>query len=152
MNRPRRLALVVATWGLCRELDGHMAYIHVGALIGTIMVANVWLIIMPAQRNLVDAASRGATGDADFAAQAKLRSQHNNYLTLPIVFIMISKNLGSTWGSRWNWLILAGLFLVGAAIRHWFNLRNVGRLADGRWIWPAAAAGMVALFLLARSG
>ena len=146
------LALVAITWWVCREMPGHMGYIHVGALVGTIMVANVWMIIIPAQRNLVEAASRGATGDADFAAQAKLRSLHNNYLTLPVVFIMISKNFASTFASERSWLLLAGLFLVGAAIRHWFNLRNQGRLAEGRWIWPAAGAGMVALFFVARAG
>jgi len=140
------LGLVLLAFLLTRAMAPHAAYIHVGAVIGTIMTANVWMIIIPNQRELVAATREGRTPQYRFANQAKFRSLHNNYFTLPIVFIMLSKNYGSTWGHEWNWAILAGLACVGASVRHVFNLRNKGRGDEGFWIMPAAAAAMAALF------
>jgi uncharacterized membrane protein len=68
------------------------------------------------------------------------------------VFMMLSKNFSSTWGSAYNWIILTGLIIVGALVRHWFLLHDKGKTEEGRWIWPASIAGLVALFFLARTG
>lgn len=143
------LGFVLLAYLLTRVMAPHAAYIHVGAVIGTIMTANVWLIILPNQRELVDSTREGRTPQYRFANQAKFRSLHNNYFTLPIIFIMLSKNYGSTWGHEWNWALLAGLACVGASVRHVFNLRNKGRGEAGFWIMPAAAVGMVGLFYVA---
>ena len=146
------VVLVGVIWALCRVMQPQAAFVHVGALIGTLMVANVWMIIIPNQRALVEAVKAGRAPDADRGLQGKIRSTHNSYLTLPVVLMMLSKNFSSTWGSEFNWLILTGLIVVGAIVRHWFLLLDKGQLRDGTWIWPAAAAGMAALFLLARAG
>jgi uncharacterized membrane protein len=145
-------ALVVAIWWLCKVMQPQAAFVHVGALIGTLMVANVWMIIIPNQRALVEAVKSGRAPDADRGLQGKIRSTHNSYLTLPVVMMMLSKNFSSTWGSEFNWVILTGLIVIGAVVRHWFLLLDKGRLREGVWIWPAAAAGMAALFVLARAG
>jgi uncharacterized membrane protein len=140
--------LVAAAYILTHFMNGRAAYVHIGAIIGTVMAANVWVRIIPAQRELVAATREGRAPDPALGQRAKQRSVHNNYLTLPVVFIMISNHFSSTYGDRWNWLVLAGLALVGAGVRHFFNLRNKGRTVW--WIWALAAAGMVALFLFVR--
>ena len=140
--------LVVLSWGLAQCMTGQAAYLHVGAVLGTIMTANVWMRIIPAQRALVAAAKAGTRPEARLGKEAKKRSLHNNYLTLPVVFIMLSTHFSSTWGSEWNWALLAALMLVGAAVRHAFNLRNRGR--QGLWILPLAALAMVVLYYVVR--
>jgi uncharacterized membrane protein len=145
-------ALVVVIWALCRVMQPQAAFVHVGALIGTLMVANVWMIIIPNQRAMVEAVTAGRAPDADRGLQGKIRSTHNSYLTLPVVFMMLSKNFSSTWGSAHAWAILTGLIVIGAIVRHWFLLHDKGRTEEGRWIWPAAIAGAVALFFVARAG
>ena len=139
--------LCVVIFGLTKLFSGRGAYVHVGAMIGTIMVANVWMIIIPGQRKLVEATKAGTTLDPALAFNAKQRSVHNNYLTLPVVFIMMSSHYAGTYGHEYNWAILIGMFVVGALARHWFNLRNAG----SKSIWPvvAAALGFVALAYLA---
>jgi uncharacterized membrane protein len=132
-------------WGLSRVLSPHAAYIHVGAAIGTIMAANVLMVIIPSQRDMVAALAQGRTPDARRGAQAALRSLHNNYLTLPVLFIMVSSHYPETYGQPRSWAILAALSVIGAATRHWFNLRNQGR--RNAWLLPAAALGLVALAL-----
>jgi len=137
-------ALVTAlAWALSRVMSPRAAYLHVGAAIGTIMAANVLMVIIPSQQAMVAALARGQPPDAQRGKQAALRSLHNNYLTLPVLFIMVSNHYPATYGSWLNWAILAGLSVVGALTRHWFNLRNQGRRAG--WILPAAALGMVGL-------
>ncbi|MCM0021722.1 MAG: urate hydroxylase PuuD, partial [Tagaea sp.] len=111
---------------------------------------NVWMIIIPNQRELVEATAAGTAPQGKYAKQAKFRSLHNNYFTLPIVFIMLSKNWTSTWGHEWNWAILAGIACMGALVRHWFNLRNKDRARENFWLMPAAALGMVAIFYVVR--
>jgi uncharacterized membrane protein len=133
-------------WGLSRLLSPRAAYLHVGAAIGTIMAANVLMVIIPAQQEMVAALSAGRTPDAARGNQGALRSLHNNYLTLPVLFIMVSSHYPATYGHRLNWAILAGLAVVGVATRHWFNLRNQGR--RNVWILPAAALALVALALV----
>ncbi|HKR01197.1 MAG TPA: urate hydroxylase PuuD [Pyrinomonadaceae bacterium] len=107
--------LVVAlTYGLTRVLSARAAYIHVGALFGTIMAANVWMRILPAQRQTIAATSEGKQPDARLAARAKLRSKHNTFIVVPTVFIMISNHYAvASYGSRYGWIILAVLILLG---------------------------------------
>jgi len=139
-------------WGLTKLLSPRAAYLHVGAAIGTIMAANVLMVIIPAQREMVAALTAGRPPDVARGQQAALRSLHNNYLTLPVLFIMVSSHYPATYSHHLNWAILAGLAVIGVATRHWFNLRNQGRKSI--WILPAAALGLVALALVTapRSG
>ncbi|KJY75238.1 urate hydroxylase PuuD [Vibrio nigripulchritudo] len=135
--------LVAAAYGLTLVFSGRGAYIHVGAIIGTIMVGNVFRIIMPAQRNLVSAIEKGEEPDPTLPKKGLLRSRHNNYLTLPVLFIMISNHFPSTYGSNWNWLILAGLAAFSILVRHYFNTRHGSQ--KFAWTLPAAAVGMMTL-------
>lgn len=106
--------LVGITYGLTRVLSGRAAYIHVGAMMGTIMVANVWLHILPAQKKMIAAINAGSKPDDALGAQAKLRSKQNTFMAVPVVFIMISNHFpGVTYGERYNWAILAILILLG---------------------------------------
>jgi len=107
--------LVVAfAYGLTRVLSARAAYIHVGAMFGTIMAANVWIHILPAQRRMIAALNEDRKPDERLAAQAKLRSKQNTFMAVPVVFIMISNHFpGVTYGDRYNWIILSILILVG---------------------------------------
>lgn len=107
-------ALVALTFGLTRVMSGRAAYIHVGALMGSIMALNVWVRILPVQRRLVAAMATGAATDPVLADRAKTRSKHNTFVVIPVVLIMISNHFPTaTYGSDWNWLVLAVLILVG---------------------------------------
>ena len=137
------ILVILAAWGYSQVFSGRAAYIHTGALIGTIMVGNVFRIIMPAQRALVAAIEQNRTPDPVLPAKGLLRSRHNNYFTLPVLFIMISNHFPSTYGSKYNWLILAGISVLAVLVRHYFNTRhNSNRFA---WALPAAAVGMICL-------
>ena len=106
--------MVGLAYALCQIFSARAAYIHVGALFGTIMAANVWMHILPAQRRMIAALKEGKQPDTRFAAQAKLRSKQNTFMAVPVVFIMISNHFpGVTYGDRYNWLILSGLILLG---------------------------------------
>ncbi|MCF7352602.1 urate hydroxylase PuuD [Vibrio sp. CK2-1] len=135
--------LVGAAYGLSQVFSGRGAYIHVGAIIGTIMVGNVFFVIMPAQRNLVKAIEDGTEPDPALPAKGLLRSRHNNYLTLPVLFIMISNHFPSTYGSEYNWLILACLAVFSILVRHYFNTRHGGQ--KFAWAVPVAVLGMISL-------
>ncbi|MDP6968725.1 MAG: urate hydroxylase PuuD [Gammaproteobacteria bacterium] len=137
------LALTLAAWGLSHYMTGRAAYVHVGAIIGTMMVGNVFFVIMPAQRALVAAIEAGTKPDPSKPKNALLRSRHNNYLTLPVVFIMISNHFPSTYGSDWNWLILLAIALVSVAVRHYFNTRHNGQ--QFVWVLPAAILAMLVM-------
>ena len=139
--------LVAAAFGYSQALTGRAAYIHLGALIGTLMAANVFFVIIPSQRKMVDAMSRGEAPDPESGDDAARRSLHNNYLTLPVVFIMVSNHFPSTFSHEWDWALLAGIGLTGALVRHWFNLR--GRDHRNVWILPAAVVAMLALAVVA---
>ncbi|MBO6825895.1 MAG: urate hydroxylase PuuD [Sneathiella sp.] len=132
------LLLTLAAWGLSQVFSGRGAYIHVGAIIGTIMAANVLMIIMPGQRALVAAAERGEAPDPTPGLKAKQRSLHNNYFTLPVLFIMISNHYPGTFGHEYGWLVLAGLALVGILVRHFFNMKNQGKAKQGFVLLPIA--------------
>jgi uncharacterized membrane protein len=133
--------LVAATWGYTRVFSGRGAYIHAGALIGTIMVANVFFVIIPNQKIVIAALIAGRGPDPALGAQAAQRSLHNNYLTLPALFLMISNHYPLSFATRWNWLIVALVIVVGAVIRHFYNMRHAGRPSPW-WTWGVAAAAM----------
>lgn len=106
--------IVGLAYGLTHVFSGRAAYIHLGAVFGTIMVVNVWMHILPAQRKMIAALKEGQKPDERLAAQAKLRSKHNTYMVIPVVFTMISNHFPvSTYGHRYNWLILSALVLAG---------------------------------------
>jgi uncharacterized membrane protein len=143
---------LVALTYLCTLLfSGRGAYMQMGALIGTIMVANVFLVIIPNQKKVVAALLAGQTPDPALGEQAKQRSMHNNYLTLPVLFLMISNHYPMSFASRWNWLIVAIVLVVGAVIRHFYNVRHKG-LPSPWWTWGVAAAGMLLIVWLSTAG
>ncbi|HET9640275.1 MAG TPA: urate hydroxylase PuuD [Allosphingosinicella sp.] len=119
--------LLLAAIMLDKLFNSRAAYLHVGAIIGTVMVANVFLIIIPNQRKVVADLIAGRTPDPALGAAAKQRSLHNNYMTLPVLFIMISPHYPMTYGAGRPWLVLALLGLTGVAVRHVFNLRGRGK-------------------------
>jgi uncharacterized membrane protein len=124
-------------------LTNRAAYIHTGALIGTLMAANVFRVIIPSQRVMVAAMTRGEAPDPAPGQEAARRSLHNNLLTLPVVFIMVSNHFPSTFSAELSWALLAALGVIGGLVRHWFNLRGQGH--RNVWILPAAVVAMVAL-------
>lgn len=121
--------MVLATgliYFLTHTFSARGAYIHVGAIIGTAMVGNVFRVIIPSQRALVNAVQQGTEPDPSWGAKAKLRSTHNNYLTLPLLFIMISNHYPITYNHPYNWVVLAAIILITAFARHYFNLEHRG--------------------------
>jgi uncharacterized membrane protein len=135
--------LIAAAYGFSTVFSGRGAYLHVGAIIGTIMVGNVFRIIMPAQRALVAAIAEQRTPDPALPAKGLLRSRHNNYFTLPVLFIMISNHFPSTYGSHYNWLILAGIAVAAVLVRHYFNTRHNSQ--KYAWTLPVGALAMICL-------
>jgi uncharacterized membrane protein len=136
--------ITLAAWGIGELFSGRATYLQVGAMLGTMMVGNVFFVIIPAHWELVRAKQAGREPDPAANERAKLRSVHNNYLTLPVVFTMISNHFPFTYGRSYAWLILVVLLVVGAWIRHFFNLRHAGRTV---WAIPVTAA--IALAVLA---
>jgi uncharacterized membrane protein len=135
-------------WLLSEFLSGRAAYIHVGAAAGTIMVANVFFVIIPSQKDLVAAVAGNREPDSEKAKNALLRSRHNNYFTLPVLFIMISNHYAGTFGHHLNWLVLALIATVGVGIRHWFNIRHLP--GHNRWILPLSLLLLAGLVFLMR--
>jgi uncharacterized membrane protein len=125
---------------LAARLDGRAAYLHVGAMLGTVMAANVLMVIIPGQRRMVEAMRAGRTPDPRDGQRAKQRSVHNNYLTLPVLFVMISHHYAMFTHHRLNWLVLGVVALAGVLIRHFFNLRHKGTTD---WRWPAAGVTLL---------
>jgi uncharacterized membrane protein len=140
------LALAVTAFVACHLFGGRGAFLQVGAMTGTIMVANVAMVIIPGQRRMVAAMQAGQAPDPKYGRWGKQRSVHNTYLTLPVIFIMISPHYPMTYQSRWNWLVLLAIGLSGALVRQYFVLRQKG--ANPVWL-PAAAAAVVALLVWA---
>ena len=136
--------LVAAAWGLCQIFSARGAYLHVGAIIGTAMVGNVFFVIIPNQRKVVAALKAGEVPDPALGKAAKSRSLHNNYMTLPVLFVMISHHYAVTFGAQRPWLVLALLGATGVAVRHVFNLRHRGR-PPGRAIAVAAVLALVSV-------
>ncbi len=143
--------LVALTYGFTHVFSGLGAFTQIGALIGTIMVANVFVIIIPYQRKTVDAMLAGKEPDPAWGQLGKQRSVHNNYLTLPVVFLMLSNHYPLMFATRFNWLIVAIVLLIGPVIRHFFNSRHEGN-GSPWWTWGVAAAGMALIAWLSAAG
>ena len=126
--------LVAMSWGYDQIFTGRAALLHLGAFTATIMTANVFFIIMPNQRIVVKDLQEGRTPDPKYGKIAKLRSTHNNYLTLPVVFLMLSNHYPLAFATDYNWIIASLVFLTGVTIRHYFNTMH----ATGKgphWTW-----------------
>ena len=136
--------IIAAAFVLSKLLSGRAAYIHVGAMMGTMMVGNVLMVIIPGQRRMVSAMLAGLAPDPVHGQRAKQRSVHNNYFTLPVLFIMISNHYAMTYSHAYNWLVLAAIIAAGVLIRHFFNLRHRGRTD-----WRFPIAGSVILLAVA---
>jgi len=134
--------LILAAWGLSQVFSGRGAFLHYGAILGTIMVANVAHVIIPGQRRMVEAMRAGREPDPRDGAMGKQRSVHNTYFTLPVVVTMISTHYASVFGHRWNWVVLVVLTIAGALVRVWFVLRHKGRAPA--WVWIAGVLAFVA--------
>lgn len=135
--------LVVMSWGYNQIFTGRAALLHLGAFTATIMTANVFFIIMPNQRIVVKDLKEGRTPDAKYGRIAKLRSTHNNYLTLPVIFLMLSNHYSLAFGTDFAWIIASLVFLTGVTIRHYFNtLHKTGK--GPNWTWAVT----VILFII----
>jgi uncharacterized membrane protein len=143
--------LVALTYGFTHVFSGRGAFTQIGALIGTIMVANVFIIVIPYQKKSVAAMLAGKTPDPRWGELGKQRSVHNNYLTLPVVFLMLSNHYPLFFATRYNWLIVAIVLAIGPVIRHFFNSRHEGK-SNPWWTWGVAAAGMAAVAWLSAAG
>jgi uncharacterized membrane protein len=131
--------LVAIAYGLTQVMTPRAAFIHVGVLLGTLMTGNVWMVIIPSQVELVAATREGRPQDRALSLKAKQRSIHNNYMTFPLIFTMVSNHFPAIYGHRLNWLILTVLMVGGALVRHFMNIRFHFRA------WrPAVAATVVA--------
>ena len=140
------ILLVGTSYFLTEVFSSRAAYIHVGALIGTLMAWNVYFVIVPSQKALVRAARLGLPLDPSLGKKAGERSLHNNYLTLPVIFIMISNHFPSTYGHEYNWIILMVITLASAGIKHYWNLLERGERS--RYILPVSIVGMISLALV----
>ncbi len=143
--------LVALTYAFTHVFSGRGAFTQIGALIGTIMVANVFIIIIPYQKKTVAALLAGQEPDPAWGAIGKQRSVHNNYLTLPVVFLMLSNHYPLFFATHYNWLIVAIVLLIGPVIRHYFNSRHEGKEGP-LWTWLVAAAGMIIIAWLSGVG
>jgi len=138
-------------FGLCELFSGRGAYIHFGAALGTIMVANVFFVIIPGQKRMVAAAERGEAPDPADGERGKQRSVHNTYFTLPVLFVMISNHFAFTYGHEYNWLVLLAIGGAGALVRTWFVARHRGRPSPWTLIAAAALVAAVVVALAPRS-
>ncbi len=142
-------AIVAVAWALGPVFSGRAAFVQTGAMIATLMTGNVFLVIIPNQKLVVADLKAGRSPDPELGEIAKLRSTHNNYLTLPVIFLMISNHYPMAFGHEWSWAIVALVLAMGAIVRNWFNRYEAG--ASGvavQWQWPlsgAIAAGLIAL-------
>ncbi len=130
--------LVAMAWGYTQVFTGRAALLHLGAFTATIMSANVFFIIMPNQRIVVADLMAGRKPDPKYGKIAKQRSTHNNYLTLPVVFLMLSNHYPLVFATQYNWVIASLVFLMGVTIRHWFNSKHA-RKGNPHWTWFATA-------------
>ncbi|OAN80735.1 cysteine desulfurase [Jannaschia sp. EhC01] len=139
--------LIVMAWGYDQVFTGRAALMHLGAFTATIMTANVFLIIMPNQRIVVKDLQEGRTPDAKYGKIAKLRSTHNNYLTLPVIFLMLSNHYPLAFATEYAWIIASLVFLLGVLIRHYFNSMHAGK-GEPHWTWGASAVIFVIIMWL----
>ena len=140
----------LVAWALAQLFSGRGAFIHFGAILGTIMAGNVAHIIIPGQRELVRAKQEGREPDAKYALAGKQRSVHNTYFTLPVIFTMISNHHATTFGHAWNWLVLIAMALAGALVRLWFVGRHKGAAPAWTLVAGLLLVGVVIVALVPR--
>lgn len=137
------LLLTGFAWFYNYVFSGRAAFIHFGAMLGTLMAANVFFVIIPSQKAMVYAAKRGEMPDATLGKNALFRSIHNNYFTLPVLFVMVSNHFPSTFSHAYQWIVLAAISIGTAGIKHWLNLREQGRVSV--WVLPASIILLLAV-------
>jgi uncharacterized membrane protein len=133
------VVLIGMSWFYTQVFSGRAALLHLGAFTATIMSANVFFIIMPNQRIVVADLKAGRKPDPKYGKIAKQRSTHNNYLTLPVIFLMLSNHYPMIFATEWNWVIASLVFLMGVSIRHWFNTHHA-RKGNPHWTWALTTA------------
>jgi len=138
------LYCIISAWALCHLFSGRGAYIHFGAMLGVIMVLNVFFVIIPGQRELVKAKEEGRKPEAKFGLMGRQRSVHNTYFTLPVLFTMIANHYAGLYGHPWNWVLLVMISAAGALVRVWFVQRHKGNANP-----LVLASGLVVLALTA---
>ncbi|MEO7310967.1 MAG: urate hydroxylase PuuD [Chitinophagaceae bacterium] len=136
------IILVGFAYGYSHVFNSRAAYIHFGAMLGTLMVGNVFFIIIPSQKAMVKAAKEGLPLNSELGKFAGLRSLHNNYFTLPVLFVMVSNHFPSTFGNAYPWLILAVISLGAAGVKHWLNLKEKGKYSI--WVLPGSVLILLA--------
>ena len=139
--------LVAMAWGYTQVFTGRAAFVHLGAFTATIMSANVFFVIIPNQKIVVADLIAGKEPDPALGLQAKQRSIHNNYLTLPIIFLMLSNHYPLSFATEFNWVIASLVFLMGVTIRHYFNTKHA-RTGEPKWTWLATALLFVTIIWL----
>ena len=135
------VGLVILTgfaWFYCHVFSARAAYLHFGAMLGTLMVANVFYVIIPGQKAMVKAATEGRPVDPAYGKRSLARSLHNNYFTLPVLFVMVSNHFPSTFGHSYPWAVLIGITIGTAGVKHWLNLRE--KHQESGWVLPLSAA------------
>ena len=145
------IILVAMAWGYTQVFSGRAAFLHLGAFTATVMSANVFFIIIPNQKIVVADLKAGRTPDPKYGKIAKQRSTHNNYLTLPVLFMMLSNHYPLAFASKYNWIIAALIFLMGVTIRHFFNTMHA-RKGLLWWTWGATVALFLAVMWLSTAG
>ncbi|MGI9478999.1 MAG: urate hydroxylase PuuD [Hyphomicrobiaceae bacterium] len=141
------VVLVALSWGFAQIFTGRAAFLHIGAITATWMSANVFLVIIPNQKIVVEDLKAGRTPDPKYGQIAKQRSTHNNYLTLPVIFFMLSNHYPLAFATEYNWVIAALVLLMGVTIRHYFNSMHA-RAGKPVWTWFATAALFAAIIFL----
>ena len=136
------LILVGMAWGYTHVFSGRAALLHLGAFTATIMSANVFMIIIPNQKIVVADLIAGRIPDPKYGKIAKQRSTHNNYLTLPVIFMMLSNHYPLAFATQYNWIIASLVFLMGVTIRHWFNSHHA-RTGNPHWTWAVTVILMI---------
>lgn len=142
--------IIAMAWGFQQVFSGRGALIHVGAMMATIMSANVFFIIIPGQKKIIAALTAGQQPDPALGKRAKIRSMHNNYLTLPVVFLMLSNHYPLLYGTSLTWAIVGLVLVAGAMIRHFYNVRHAGG-GDPWWTWAVAVLCLWLVFWIASS-
>ena len=142
------ILLVALSWGYHQLFTGRAAFIHLGAVTATIMSANVFMVIIPNQKIVVADLKAGRSPDPKYGQIAKQRSTHNNYLTLPVIFLMLSNHYPLAFATEHSWIIASLVFLMGVTIRHYFNSRHANN-GNPRWTW--AATGVIFAIIMALS-
>jgi len=141
------VVLIAMAWFYAQVFTGRAALLHLGAFTATIMSGNVFFIIIPNQKIVVADLMAGRTPDAKYGKIAKQRSTHNNYLTLPVIFLMLSNHYPLSFASEYNWIIASLVFLMGVTIRHWFNTHHA-RQGNPHWTWGVTALIFIAIIWL----